>query len=75
LTTGRWCVVRFVEAQGRGAVLDHTPLDASIDESIKLAADYAGQLGAYADGLRAARDYSEVRGFIHLPLTSRLFAG
>jgi ATP-dependent exoDNAse (exonuclease V) beta subunit len=62
----------FVEAEGRGAVLDHKALDAGVEASVTLAAGYAGQLGAYADGVREARDYSEVRTFVHLPLAGHI---
>jgi hypothetical protein len=62
----------FVEAPGTGAVLDHKALDASAEESVTLAAEYAGQLGAYADGIRAAKTYAEVRAFIHLPLAGQV---
>jgi ATP-dependent exoDNAse (exonuclease V) beta subunit len=62
----------FIEAEGRGAVLDHKALDAGVEASVTLAAGYAGQLGAYADGVREARDYSEVRTFVHLPLAGHI---
>ncbi|MFZ1865951.1 MAG: hypothetical protein WAU39_17150 [Polyangiales bacterium] len=53
-------------------MLDHKALAATADESVKLAAEYVGQLGAYADGVRAARDCAEVRAFVHLPLTGQV---
>ena len=53
-------------------MLDHKALAATVDQSVELAAEYAGQLGVYADGVRAARDYAEVRAFVHLPLAGRV---
>ncbi len=62
----------FIETPATGAVLDHKAIDAGVDESVGLAAEYAGQLGAYIDGIRAATTCSEVRAFIHLPLAGQV---
>lgn len=58
--------------QIRSSAPEHNALDASVQESVKLAAEYGGQLGAYADGVRAAKDYENVRAFVHLPLAGRV---
>ena len=53
-------------------IIDHKSFPGSKEEAMKKAANFAGQVGFYADAVQAATGNSVVGCFIHLPVTGNI---
>lgn len=60
----------LLETSGGYIIIDHKSFPGSVDEAKKKAAGFSGQIGVYAEAVRAATGKEVLSCYIHLPMSA-----